>query len=94
MLHGRQITARKSFLFFVSPDAGAAMSFLRRLLYGCWYEHGSLLRERRGKSYVLTCEVCGYEKPFPEQELRMRSRLNAIPKVSKVRKFPQKVKQG
>lgn len=36
------------------------MTFLRRLVYGCWFGgHGDQLRERHGEAYVVVCARCG-----------------------------------
>lgn len=56
----------------------ALLNGLRRLVYGCWLDHGPLLRERRGRTYWHRCERCGYTaKILPGQKAKYRRQLPA-----------------
>lgn len=56
------------------------MISLRAFLAGCWWSHGVMLRERRGRAYALVCERCGASVTFPKQKPRYR-RLKETSKV-------------
>ena len=47
-----------------------------------------MLRERRGRRYVLRCEVCGYTATFPRQRLRL---TRTVRPTAKALQFPRRI---
>lgn len=64
------------------------MTFLRRAFFGCWWEHGDMLRDRVKGRYVLRCDVCGTTKAFPKQKLRL---LRTERGTAKALTFPRRI---
>ena len=60
---------------------------IKRLWHGCWFDH-DLVRERKGKSYWLICERCGYgQKILPGQKFKARKPEKTPLAVVKMRRI-------
>lgn len=40
------------------------MTWMKRVMFGCWRQHTHMVRERRGTEYMLVCETCGTAIPM------------------------------
>lgn len=51
----------------------------RALFFGCWFEHGEMIRERRKKKYHLVCDRCGTSRVIlPGQKLKVRKHIQVL----------------
>lgn len=50
------------------------ITFLRRLVFGCWADHGAMIRGRDDDGYYHRCDRCGYQVAIlPGQHGRVKS---------------------